>query len=270
MPDDLRLAGSTTVTTSRELHLDRGGSGEPTLLLLHGMGGSAAVWTPLTPLLDKHWPGSWVAPDLPGHGRTGPTADGTYSYGGLAAAVADVVEQGGPVAILGHSLGGAVGLALAAGAAGANVQGVVGVGIKVRWTEQELAGAQAFAARGAQVCATRDEAAERAVKAAGLAGLVALEDPAVDTLVHRVRDAWRLGFDLRALTVGVPDMTGWLATLAKRGVPVTLAAGERDPMSPVEHLRELGAEPVILAGLGHSAHVQHPAALLPLIERLIP
>ena len=258
------------MTTSRELHVDRGGSGEPTLLLLHGMAGSAAVWTPLTESLDKHWPGTWVAPDLPGHGRTGPTEDGTYSYDRLASAVAGVVGQGGPVAVLGHSLGGAIGLALAAGGYGVNVTGVVGVGIKVRWTEQELAGAQAFAARGAQVCATRDEAAERAVKAAGLAGLVALEDPTVDTLVHQVRDAWRLGFDLRALTVGAPDMTGWLATLAERGVPVTLAAGERDPLSPVEHLRELGTEPVILPGLGHGAHVQDPSALLPLIERLVP
>lgn len=255
------------MTTTRELHVDRGGSGEPTLLLLHGMGGSAAVWTPLIELLDKHWPGAWVAPDLPGHGRTGPTADGTYSYDGLASAVADVVGPG-PVAVLGHSLGGAIGLALAAGAYGVNVTGVVGVGIKVRWTEQELAGAQAFAMRGAQICATRDEAAERAVKAAGLAGLIALEDQIADTLVHQVRNAWRLGFDLRALTVGTPDMAAWLATLAERGVPVTLAAGERDPMSPVDHLRELGTEPVILAGLGHSAHVQDPAALLPLIERL--
>ena len=258
------------MTITRELHVDRGGSGEPTLLLLHGMGGSAAVWTPLIELLDKHWPGAWVAPDLPGHGRTGPTADGTYSYDGLASAVAGVVGQGGPVAVLGHSLGGAIGLALAAGAHDVNVTGVVGVGIKVRWPEQELAGAHAFAVRGAQICATRDEAAERAVKAAGLAGLITLEDPIADTLVHQVRDAWRLGFDLRALTVGAPDMTGWLGTLAERGVPVTLAAGERDPLCPAEHLRELGAEPVILAGLGHSAHVQDPTALLPLIERLVP
>lgn len=256
------------MTTPRELHVDRGGSGDPTLLLLHGMGGSAAVWTPLTELLDKHWAGSWIAPDLPGHGRTGPTPDGTYDYDGLAAAVAAVLAPGRPVAILGHSLGGAIGLSLAAGDHGVPVTAVVGLGIKVRWSEQELAGAQAFAARGAQVCATRDEAAERAVKAAGLAGLVELDSPVADTLVHRVRDAWRLGFDLRALTVGAPDMTGWLATLGAKGIPVTLAAGERDPLSPAEHLRELGTEPVILSGLGHSAHVQDPSALLPLLDAL--
>lgn len=256
------------MTTSPELHVDRGGSGEPTLLLLHGMGGSAALWTPLTDLLDKHWAGSWVAPDLPGHGRTGPAPDGTYSYEGLAASVAGILEPGRPVSVLGHSLGGAVGLALAAGDHGVDVRNVVGVGIKVRWSEQELAGAKAFAARGAQICATRDEAAERGVKAAGLAGLVAMDAAMVDSLVHRVRDAWRLGFDLRALTVGAPDMAEWLATLAGRGVPVTLAAGERDPLSPAEHLRELGTEPVILPELGHSAHVQDPAALLPLIEGL--
>ncbi len=256
------------MTTPLELHVDRGGSGEPTLLLLHGMGGSAAVWNPLTELLSKNWPGSWVAPDLPGHGRTGPAEDGTYSYAGLADAVASVVEPGSRVAVLGHSLGGAVGLALAAGDHDLQVTGVVGVGIKVRWSEQELAGAKAFAARGAQVCASRDEAAERAVKAAGLAGLLTLDRPEVDTLVHQKRDAWRLGFDLRVLTVGSPDMSGWLATLSERGIPVTLAAGERDPMSPREHLAELVGEPVILPGLGHSAHFQDAAALLPLVDRL--
>ncbi|GAA0620611.1 alpha/beta fold hydrolase [Sporichthya brevicatena] len=256
------------MTTPSALHVDRGGSGAPTLLLLHGMGGSGALWNPLAEHLAKVWPGSWVAPDLPGHGRSGPDPEGEYTYDSLAAAAAGVLSPGSRVAVLGHSLGGAIGLALAAGDYGVTVSGVVGVGIKVRWTEQELAGVQALAARGAQVCATREEAAERAVKAAGVAGLFPLDAPEVDSLVHPVRDAWRLGFDLRVLTVGAPDMTGWLATTAERGVPVTLAAGEGDPMSPREHLAELVAEPVILPGLGHSAHVADPAALLPLVERL--
>ncbi|HUR73952.1 MAG TPA: alpha/beta hydrolase [Sporichthya sp.] len=255
------------MTTTTELRVDRGGSGEPTLLLLHGMGGVAGVWTRLLALLDKHWPGSWVAPDLPGHGRS-PYLEQGYSYDRLAAAVAGVVEPGQPVAVLGHSLGGAVGLALAAGDFGVPVTGVVGVGIKVRWSEQDLAGVAVIAKRAVHFTRTREEAMERAVKAAGLLGLVPADEPGLDNLVRRVNDGWRPILDLRALTVGAPDMSRWLGTLAQRGIPAILAAGERDPMSPREHLAELVPDPVILPGLGHSVHVEDPEALLPLIEQL--
>jgi pimeloyl-ACP methyl ester carboxylesterase len=51
------------------MHIDSGGSGEPTLVLLHGLGANAGVWQNLLPLIEKHWPGRWMAPDLPGHGQ---------------------------------------------------------------------------------------------------------------------------------------------------------------------------------------------------------
>jgi pimeloyl-ACP methyl ester carboxylesterase len=247
------------------LYVEQGGNGEPTLLLLHGMGGSAAVWGGLIDLLEKHWPGSWLAPDLPGHGRS-PAFD-EYDYDSFARAIADAVGPDRPVAVLGHSLGGAIGLTLAAGDYGVPVTGFVGVGIKVRWSEQELAGAKELGKRIVPG-ASREEAVDRAIKVAGLAGLWAPDHPGVDTLLDRLRDSWRPIFDLKALGVGAPDMTGGLAALAARGIPATLAAGERDPLSPAEHLHALVPEPVILPGLGHSAHVEDPAALLPLIEGL--
>lgn len=254
------------MTTTTEMHVERGGAGEPTLLLLHGMGGAAGVWSRLTALLDEHWAGSWIAPDLPGHGRS-PYLD-KYSYAALADAVAGVLPPGQPVAVLGHSLGGAVGLALAAGNFGVPVTAVVGVGIKVQWSAQDLEGAAAIAKRPVHFTRTREEAMERALKSSGLFDLAAGDEPALENLVRRVNDGWRPIFDLRTLTVGAPDMKGWLATLADRGIPAILAAGERDPMSPQEHLAELVPDPVSLAGLGHSAHVESPEALLPLIERL--
>jgi pimeloyl-ACP methyl ester carboxylesterase len=247
------------------LYVERGGNGEPTLLLLHGMGGSAAVWAGVIDLLDEHWPGSWIAPDLPGHGRSPAFAE--YSYDRFAAAIAEAIGPDRAVAVLGHSLGGAIGLALAAGDYGVPVTGFVGVGIKVRWSEQELAGAKELGKRIVPG-ASRQEAAERAVKVAGLAGLWTPDHPGVDSLLDRLRDSWRPIFDLKALAVGAPDMTGGLATLAARGIPATLAAGERDPMSPADHLQALVPRPVILPGLGHSAHVEDPAALLPLIAGL--
>jgi pimeloyl-ACP methyl ester carboxylesterase len=49
-----------------------GGSGEPVLLLLHGLGATGHVWEGWRPLLARRWPGRWLAPDLPGHGGSRP------------------------------------------------------------------------------------------------------------------------------------------------------------------------------------------------------
>ena len=48
----------------------------------------------------SRWPGSWVIPDLPGHGRSDPLP--RYSFGALAAAVAGCLDPGDPVMVLGH------------------------------------------------------------------------------------------------------------------------------------------------------------------------
>ena len=53
--------------------------------------------------------------------------------------------------------------------------------------------------------------------------------------------------------------------IAAAPVPVRLARGELDPMVTTAQLAELVADPVVLAGLGHNAHVERPDALRPLI-----
>ena len=249
------------------LRVARGGTGAPALLLLHGLGATGAVWDGLTALLPGHWPGSWIVPDLPGHGRSARLE--WYSFGALAAEVARAVEPetaaGTPVVALGHSLGGVVALALGSGWFGLRPSAVGGLGIKVRWSADELAKAAEVAARPSRTFATRDEAAERALKVAGLAGLVPPDARLVVAAVVPSERGWRLTLDPAAFAVGPPDMEGLLAAAR---APVVLAAGEHDPMSPVEHLRPLVPDPMVLKGLGHNAHVEDPAALLPLLDRL--
>ena len=58
------------MTMTHDLHVERGGTGEPLLVLLHGMGANATVWKPLLPFVAAQWPGRWIAPDLRGHGRS--------------------------------------------------------------------------------------------------------------------------------------------------------------------------------------------------------
>jgi pimeloyl-ACP methyl ester carboxylesterase len=242
----------------------RGGDGEPALLLLHGLGATGAVWDGLAALLPVHWPGSWIVPDLPGHGRSAGLA--RYSFGGLAAAVAGLAESDTRLVVLGHSLGGAVALILGSGWFGVRPAAVAGLGLKVRWSAEELDRAAEMAARPARIFAERQEAADRALKVAGLGGLLPPDSPLVDRAVAAADGGgWRLALDPGAFAVGAPDMEGLLSACR---APVVLAAGAGDPMSPEEHLRALVADPVVLAGLGHNAHVEDPAALLPILQRL--
>ncbi|HEY7596502.1 MAG TPA: alpha/beta fold hydrolase, partial [Actinophytocola sp.] len=170
------------------MYMARHGSGDPVLLLLHGLGATGEVWDGLVESLAHRWPGTVLVPDLPGHGRS--PALPRYSFGALAASVAGALPAG-PVAVLGHSLGGVLGLTLASGWFGVSVPAVCGLGIKVSWSPEELAKAAELAARPAKVFGTRAEAMARALKVAGLHGLV----PSFDAGVTPAGDGWRLALD---------------------------------------------------------------------------
>ena len=244
------------------LRVQQGGSGEPLLVLLHGLGATGDVWNAWRPLIAERWPGRWIAPDLPGHGGSPPLAD--YSFDGFAAAVAEVIEPSAGIVVLGHSLGGVVGLALASGRFPVPVKAVIGLGIKTAWTPEELDRAQAFARRPLAWFASRDEAAARYLRVSGLAGLLPADDQAVDAGLREQDGQWRLAMDPAAFAVGAPDMA---ALLARSQAPVTLARGEHDPMNADEQLAELGVEAVTLPGLGHNAHVQNPQQSITLLDR---
>jgi pimeloyl-ACP methyl ester carboxylesterase len=235
-----------------DLRVRAGGRGEPVVLLLHGLGATGEVWDGLARLL----PGAWVAPDLPGHGGSAPLP--SYTFAAVADAVADLVDPAGTV-ILGHSFGGVVGLHLASRP---GVRAVIGLGIKVAWTAEELARAAALAAREPARFATRDEAVPRHLRLSGLDGLVAPDSPAALAGVVERDGAWRPALDPRAFGVGDPEMA---VLLAAAPVPVVLARGEHDGMVSAAQLRALVPAPVDLQGLGHNAHVEAPAAVAELV-----
>ncbi|HEX6870904.1 MAG TPA: alpha/beta fold hydrolase, partial [Micromonosporaceae bacterium] len=94
-----------------DMRVRQGGTGERVLLLVHGLGATADVWSGWSAALARHWPGRWLAPDLPGHGGSAPLSE--YSFESFAASVATLLADDDRVTVLGHSLGGVVGLALA-------------------------------------------------------------------------------------------------------------------------------------------------------------
>jgi pimeloyl-ACP methyl ester carboxylesterase len=165
--------------------------------------------------------------------------------------------------VLGHSLGGVVGLALASGRFPVPVQAVIGLGIKVIWTDEELDRAQIAARRPAPSFASREEAAARYLRVSGLAGLLPAGDPAVDAGLREQDGRWQLAMDPGAFAVGAPDMA---QLLARSQAPVTLARGEHDPMNTDEQLTRLGVPTVTLPTLGHNAHVENPEVSIALLD----
>src|SRR5690348_13467172 len=106
-----------------DLWVEEGGSGAPTLLLLHGLAGNAAVWEKLLPIIGERWRRRWLAPDLPGHGRSPHWPP--YSLGRHAAALAGLFAPGEKIVVLGHSMGGAIAMALASGWFGVEIAHVI-------------------------------------------------------------------------------------------------------------------------------------------------
>ncbi|MEA2607658.1 MAG: hypothetical protein QOI00_2415, partial [Chloroflexota bacterium] len=102
--------------------LDWGGSGEPGVVLVHGLSASAWVWAPVARRLVAAR--RTVALDLRGHGLSdAPTDDGAYDLDVLAADVMAVAEvsglldpdlDGAQVTLVGHGFGAIVAVAAAA------------------------------------------------------------------------------------------------------------------------------------------------------------
>jgi pimeloyl-ACP methyl ester carboxylesterase len=108
---DAKLAERWTDVKGRRMRYFVAGQGPP-LLLVHGLGGSAANWCELVPLLASER--RLVVPDLPGHGGSDALA-AVPSLGAFADRVAAVAEHEDalPAPVVGHSLGGLVVLHLA-------------------------------------------------------------------------------------------------------------------------------------------------------------
>ena len=235
----------------------------PLLLLLHGLGTNANVFDRLVGVAEQGWPGGWLAPDLRGHGRS--SSAPSYSFHEHAADVAELLDGTREVFVLGHSMGGVVGLALAGTSYDVNLAAVVGLGIKVSWSAEDLDRVGQLAERAPATFESHEEAVDRFLKVAGLAGLAGVDDPVVTAGIKQVRDGWQLAMDPRGFAVGAPEMP---ALLRSAGCDVLLARGESDAMVSLADLQALQTDAVQLGGLGHNAQVEDPAAVLELVERM--
>jgi pimeloyl-ACP methyl ester carboxylesterase len=240
-----------------DMYLEQGGEGPDLLLMLHGMGATGAVWSPLCREAGNRWAGRWIALDLPGHGQS--DRQDAYAIGQTAAAVARAVlpqvDPAGRLVVLGHSLGGVIGLALATGWFGVTPQHVFGAGIKIAWSDDELRRMESLASQPARNFSTEEEAWERYLKVSGLAGIADAAAPVAARGIQRSAEGWRLAMDPRAHAVGKPPMSELMA-LAR--CPVHLGRGHDDALVTMAQMRALDPEASDLGPHGHNVMVEAP------------
>jgi pimeloyl-ACP methyl ester carboxylesterase len=113
-PPGCALVTDTVPGSLGRVHVLRPPTTAPAVLFLHGVSLDSASWTPLLRAAGSvEQP--WLLVDIPGFGRSDPLP-GTTSLDALCAALVEVVDAvaGGPVHVVGHSMGGFIGLHLAA------------------------------------------------------------------------------------------------------------------------------------------------------------
>lgn len=267
------------MTTSRTVEVDgdvvgvlEGGTG-PTVLLLHGSGpgttGAGAWATTARALAPDH---HVVAPDQAGFGRT-PLPPG--SRGGLAVwaeqagALMDTLGVG-TFAVVGHSMGGAVSLALAA-ARPRQVTHVVAVGT------MGAPGAPLSDDLDALWAATPDSGGARDM----LARL--FHDPALvtDAAVAARARAMRAGATTYASMFPPPrsrwsdDLTLSPSTLSQVRAPVLLLHGAEDRVTPLsgalpllDHLPDVSLR--VTPGCGHALPAERPEEFLTALRSFLP
>ncbi|ULE32260.1 alpha/beta fold hydrolase [Mycobacterium sp. IDR2000157661] len=269
-----------------ELHGDRvayrdAGSGEETVLLIHGMAGSSETWRAVMPQLSRKY--RVVAPDLLGHGRSDkPRSD--YSLGAFAVWLRDLLDELGVTraTIVGQSLGGGVAMQFVYQHPDYCQRLVLissgGLGPDVGWTLRLLS------APGAEFLLPI--IAPQAVLAAGnrlrnwfsTAGIQSPRGAEMWSAYSSLADAQTRHAFLRTLR-SVVDYRGQAVSALNRlhiaaETPIMAIWGDQDRIIPVDHAYVAqqfrpDSRLEVLEGVGHFPHVERPTEVAELLDDFI-
>jgi len=232
----------------------------PLAVFLHGAGLDHSVWA-----LHSRWfaHNGWsvLAPDLPGHGRSG--GQPLASIEEMADWLAQLIEASGagPAKLIGHSLGSLVALETAARhPAKVSALGLTGAAATMPVSPALLGAAEAGDHAAIDMVSIWGHGFRAALGGSQAPGLWMLG--AAGRLLERARPGV-LFADLSACN----NYKGGLEAAARISVPVTLVLGERDLMTPLKAGRALGAalpnaRMVVLPGAGHMLMAEQPDEVL--------
>ena len=260
---------------------DGGAAGRPTLVLVHGLGGSHLNWDVLAPHLTPHV--HVVALDLPGFGRSEPGDRRASVHANVAVLerfLAEVVRE--PAVLVGNSMGGMISILVAARAR-ERVRGLVLLDPAVpgprRRLDPVVAGVfAAYAVPGVGerfmwLRRHRQTPLARALSLLRLCGIDpdTLPPEVIDRSVEMIEQREDVdGMDraflaaARSLLAVLADPRAYRAAMARlAGLPVLLLHGDRDRLIPVEAARDIARRHpawryVELAGVGHVPQLQVP------------
>jgi len=264
----------------RGVSYSQAGSG-PGLVLIHGIAGRFENWEAVFELLASEH--TVIAPDLPGHGGSGPAA-GDYSLGALAAGLRDLLIALGHerATLVGHSLGGGIAMQFAyqfpemterlvlvsSGGLGPEVSLLLraatlpGANLFIAATSGPGQAAGSVLARGLATVGLRPHAEVSEVAR----GYASLSDPA-----HRAA--------FLATLRAVVSAEGQRVHAGDRlyltdGMPVLIIWGERDRIIPAEHGEQAhrampSSRLEIFEGVGHLPQLEEPGRFVAAVERFL-
>lgn len=252
-----------------------GGEGEP-LVLVHGLGGAAANWLALAPLLLPER--RLLVPELPGHGGSSPLP-AAPSLNAYADRLALLMEREGlaPAPVVGHSLGGAIALRLAIRrpelVSALVLAGAAGISSGTRNARYALT-ITGILKPGRKIAPYRGRVARSAVLKTLVFGRWGAADP--PALSPELVEAFLEGPARHTDTVSAAKalvLDDPRHDLDRVGCPALVLWGARDNQLPVgdafDYARRLRARLRVIADCGHLVIAERPEACADAIESFL-
>jgi len=244
------------------LNYDDYGPG-PVVVLLHGFPLDRTFWRCQRETLGSMY--RVIAPDLRGHGRSAAPA-GVYTIGEMAHDVVellDALEVREPVVVVGHSMGGYLALDLAVNHA-RRLRGLVLINTRAGADAPATATVREELARQVEASGTAEAVVGSMIGKMFAPGSYERHAVAVGETKAQMERTSAVGVAgaLRGMAIR-PDRTADLAAIA---VPSLVITGSEDQMIPPSESRSMaaaipGATLVEIAGAGHMAPIEEPAAV---------
>lgn len=256
---------------SADLHVLEYGTSGPRVLFCHGLFGQGRNWNNIARSLSDRYRATAV--DLPNHGRSAWTD--RVDYAEMADQVADLIAVDDPVALVGHSMGGKVAMALALRRPELVDRLCVVDIAPVHYDRASEFGRYIAAMQSMDLATikTRDDAEAAMSEAA--------PDPGVRAFLlqnlRREGTGWRWQANLEVISRDLDRLSDWpidLAEAAPYDGPVLWVAGQTshyitDAAAPIMRRSFPRVQKVTIKGAGHWVHSEQPETFLSVLRAFL-